>query len=1129
MDYRLEVFTLGEVRILKGGELVSGLKNRKAIALLIYLASTRRSQPREVLADLLWDERTQEQSLGYLRMALSALRKALGRDLLTGRESLALNPQRPVWLDTSHLENCLREVRLQGRVTDQSAHEVAQTLALYQGDFLGGFYLTKCRGFEEWQLRERERLHRLAVDGLYELVAYQVERMEYQQGLENASRLLELDPLMEAAHRQMMLLLAGVGQRSAALAQYETCRRLLHDELGVEPEEETRDLYEQIRSGQMKTGAERETLPPLYTMITRTDNLPQRLTSFIGREQEVREVKELISNYHLVTLTGSGGVGKTRLALEVGSDLLQDYEHGVWLVELAALSEPQTVLPAIASVFNLQAQPDRPRKQVLLDYLRHKKLLLLLDNCEHLASTCAELAQAIMETAGGVSILASSREALGIMGETNYPVPSLSLPDAESAVSAESVLASEAGRLFTERARMVLPGYDISTDNADAVARICWRLDGIPLALELAAARVNLLTGEQIVVRLNDAFSILSGGSRTALPRQQTLRSTIDWSYNLLSQPEKTLFRRLAVFRGGWDLEAAERICVGEDASGAYLAADDILELLSNLVSKSLVNVTREPGREAHYRLLETVHQYSREKALEAGGLEIWRSRHLDYFTAWAEEVEPRLRGPEQTEWFERLMVNLENIRLALEWGLERDPQAALRLATALLLFWWRTKHAEEGRQWLKAALDRPESARTVQRGRALLALAFLWNYYDLLSQEQEQLVREGLEICQEQGDHFGQGFAYRLLGQIASDFYKDYSRAKGYFDTSLQIYRATGNRWYEGNVLLSFGATLQFQGDIVAARGNFEKSMQIFEQVGDARTMAVCLVYLAWITGEHEGDLQKGQTLGEQALATLQGFKYDESVRWALFTLANNSLYQANFNMASEISRKMIEDSNRTGNSYLRYSRNGYLGFILSLQGSFQQAIELLEYTIRQVAEQFPHNQEVIRRENFPRLAYCYANLSQLELAKSILDRLDPTKIKDPYHLIHYQRVQFRIAFLEADSNKAARHARECLSIAVQMHYQVGIFLGIESCAGALYLIKRQAESIQCLAAVHSSRLRSGAPVWPAEQPYHERLRWGLISAVGEAAFQEYWQAGECLSLEEAIELALSLENFQN
>jgi predicted ATPase len=784
----------------------------------------------------------------------------------------------------------------------------------------------------------------------------------------------------------------------------------------VEPEEETRDLYEQIRSGQLKTGAERETLPPLYSRVTQTDNLPLRLTSFIGREQEIREVKELISNYRLVTLTGSGGVGKTRLALEVGSDLLQDYEHGVWLVELAPLSDPQTVLPAIASVFNLQAQPDRPWKQVLLDYLRHKKLLLLLDNCEHLASTCAELAETIIETAGGVRILASSREALGITGEANYPVPSLSLPDVDPAVSAESVLASEAGRLFAERARMVLPGFEISTDNADAVARICWRLDGIPLALELAAARVNLLKVEQIVARLNDAFSVLSGGSRTALPRQQTLRSTIDWSYNLLSQPEKTLFHRLPVFRDGWDLEAAEQICSGKDASEeAYLAAHDILELLSNLVSKSLVKVTREPGREARYRLLETVHQYSRGKALEAGGLEIWRSRHLEYFTAWAEEVEPRLRGSKQAYWFERLLVNMENIRLASEWGLERDPQATLRLATALFLFWYRTKHTEEGIQWLKAALARPGSARTVQRGRALLALGNLWGYYHANFQEQEKSVREGLEICQEQGDHFGQGHAYLLLGEIASSYYKDYSRAKEYFDTSLQIYRATGNRWYEGNALLWYAITLLPKGDIVAARINFEKSMQIYEQVGDNRTEAVCLVYLSIIVGEHEGDLRKGKALGEQALAKLQGFFYDETVLWALSNLAFINLYQANFRIASEFCRKINEDCNRTGNIYLLHTYNVLLGLILSLQGSFQEAIELLEYTSRQVAEQLPQNQDESERRIIPILAYCYANLSQIELAKSILDRLDPTKIINPYHLLRYQWVQFRIAFLEA------------------------------------------------------------------------------------------------------------------
>jgi tetratricopeptide (TPR) repeat protein len=314
-------------------------------------------------------------------------------------------------------------------------------------------------------------------------------------------------------------------------------------------------------------------------------------------------------------------------------------------------------------------------------------------------------------------------------------------------------------------------------------------------------------------------------------------------------------------------------------------------------------------------------------------------------------------------------------------------------------------------------------------------------------------------------------------------------------------------------------------KGDIVAARLNFEKSMQIYKEVGDDRSKAVCLGYLAIIIGEHEGDLRKGHTLGEQALASLQGFKYDETVLFPLSILVYNSLYQANFRIASEICRKIIEDCSRTGNIYLLYYYNPLLGLILSLQGSFQQAIELLEYTSRQLADQFPQDLNIERRI-FPTLAYCYANLSQIELAKSILDRFDTTKITNPYHLHRYQWVQFRIAFIEVDSIQATRYARDCLSIATQMQDQVGIFLGLESCAGALFLIKRYPESIKCLSAVHLSRLRSGAPVWPAEQPYHERLRWGLLSAVGEAAFQEHWQAGECLSLEEAIKLALSLES---
>jgi DNA-binding SARP family transcriptional activator len=282
MESRLEIFTLGGVRILQSGQPVADLSNRKAIALLIYLASTRRPQPREVLADLLWDERTQSQALAYLRVALNALHKTLGDSLLSGRELIALNPAVPLWLDTLQLEDSLREVHRQGKVDANTVNQVADTLALYGGDFLEGFSLSDCRRFEDWQRRERERLHQLAVDGLYELVAYQIERREYQLGIEHTARLLELDPLMEAGHRQMMLLLAGCGQRAAALAQYETCRKLLHEELGLEPDMETVALYNQIRGGKPVTEAEEGLLPSgtvtfMYSQIEGSGHLLEQL------------------------------------------------------------------------------------------------------------------------------------------------------------------------------------------------------------------------------------------------------------------------------------------------------------------------------------------------------------------------------------------------------------------------------------------------------------------------------------------------------------------------------------------------------------------------------------------------------------------------------------------------------------------------------------------------------------------------------------------------------------------------------------------------------------------------------------------------------------------------------------
>jgi non-specific serine/threonine protein kinase len=452
----------------------------------------------------------------------------------------------------------------------------------------------------------------------------------------------------------------------------------------------------------------------------RTHNLPAPLTSFIGRRREIAELVQLLPSTRLLTLTGAGGCGKTRLALEIARQVVLRFPDGAWLAELAPLGEPSLVAQTVASVFEARQAPNRTLVESLADQLRHRRTLLLLDNCEHVVASAAELAGTLLRAAPGLTILATSREALGIDGETRCRVPSLAMPDPLDIAPSDDLLQYEAVRLLVDRAAAVGSTFAVTRDNAATVTEVCRRLDGIPLAIELAAARLKVLSIEQINERLDDRFRLLTRTDRTPIGRQRTLEATVEWSYELLPEEERRLLRRLSVFAGGWTLEAAEQVCAGDG-----IERENVLDLLTRLVDKSLVMVEDDEHGGRRYRCLETVRHYARERVRQSGESDSVAARHFGFFLELARRAEPELTRAEQLAWLETLQVEHDNLRGALEWRLASDRPAtdSLDLAATLYWFWMKRAYFAEAEQWLERALARDLEAAPVRRAQVVMAL----------------------------------------------------------------------------------------------------------------------------------------------------------------------------------------------------------------------------------------------------------------------------------------------------------------------------------------------------------------------------------------------------------------------
>jgi predicted ATPase/DNA-binding CsgD family transcriptional regulator len=590
----------------------------------------------------------------------------------------------------------------------------------------------------------------------------------------------------------------------------------------------------------------------------RRQNLPPQLTTFVGRGSQLSEIELLLSTRRVVTLTGVGGAGKTRLALEVAGRVLAAYPDGTWFIDLTPVKDRQLLPRVFGSALGVHERPRQPMAETLIQHLSGRHLLLVVDNCEHVIEDCADLADAIRNSCPGITILATSREPLRISGEKVWRVPLLTVPDPGVLTDIRELQQSEAIGLFLDRAQLAEPSFQMSPDNAAAVAQLCRRLEGIPLAIELAAARIGLMSPDQMLERLQDRFGLLTGGSRTSPIRHRTLQSALDWSYDLLGDRERALFRRLSVFAGSFSLEAIEAVCSSDDPEIRVITG-----LLGNLVDKSLVIAGNEGSGGIRFRMLETLHQFAHARLAESGDVKRLNSRHLEFFLSLAEQASPHLETREQQAWYLRLAQDIDNLRLALESSSGRGSEANLRLSAALTVFWYIHGLVQEGDGWMTRALA-GYTVRNRARARALEQAGQMSYWRDDIENAAARW-HECLDIYRELGDRNGIGWGLRWVGEV-TEWQEDLEGAHRFYDDGLAIAIETEDARLIGGILRHLGRLAMKEGDHDAARTYLEESISHFERIGDQRPINFAQGYLG-LNAIESGDFAAARVHLEKAL----------------------------------------------------------------------------------------------------------------------------------------------------------------------------------------------------------------------------------------------------------------------
>ena len=817
---------------------LGGPKQRMVLAHLVLRAG--RVVPTDRLIDLVWGEDPPRAVRNVLQTYVSRLRRVLGPERLEGRSGGYVLRADPSEIDAHRFEALIEGARAAGDVA-AAVRNYRDALGLWRGSPLADL------ADQASLLGEVARLEGVRLAAVEDLMQAELALGRHGEVLAELQRLVAEHPLREELHSHLMLALYRSGRQAEALEAYRAARETLVDELGIEPGPALRELEQAILRQDPSLD------PPARTAEPPAHNLPAQVTSFVGRRREIEEVAELLDGARLVTLTGPGGCGKTRLALEVASDQVPRFRDGVFLVSLAALRDASLIVPAIARTLGVKERTDEPVAETVREHLAFREALLVLDNYEHLLEGAPEVTR-LLEGAPRVKALATSREILRLSGEHEFPVPPLALPDPGAIPAAEALAELDSTALFLQRARMAVPRFEMTEANAGPIAAICLRLDGLPLAIELAASMVRTFDPPALLDRLEDALEVLTEGPRDVPDRQRTLRGTIAWSYDLLPEEERRLFRGMGVFLRGATTAAAREV----------LDADAGLpERMGSLVEKNLL--LREADGEVRFRMLETIRELARAELEACGELPDLARRHAAWFLRAAEEAEPHLLGSEQAVWLDRLEGDHDNLRAALRRSIDAgDAETGMRLGAALWRFWLLRGHLREGRRWLERALELGGAERPT-RAKALTALGGLAYWQDDY-RAAGRAYREALDLCRELGDEAGEAAALYNLGYIAL-IEDDLDEAWSLFTAARERHRRLGDRAAYASDGLGLGLVGSHRRDWEAATEVLEETEGLYREVGDRFGLGSTLVSLV-VPYRERGELDRAERAGREALA---------------------------------------------------------------------------------------------------------------------------------------------------------------------------------------------------------------------------------------------------------------------